>query len=261
MMTSEAIQTELRDSGVCVVPGVLTEHQAKDALNRLWNASRESERRGISTRMEMLDPNDRNVRVFHLPEYDPLFVDLLLHPTALAIVQAVLGGNFIISNFTANIALPGSGSMKLHSDQALVVPPPWQQPWALNIIWCLTDVNERNGATRYVPGSHHYRTFEDLPSNAEQRTRAFEAPAGSIVAMEGRVWHTSGCNMTNDEERAMLFGYYTMDFIRQQVNWEVTLSASTKASLSDEARQRLGLGPLANARIGANLVRLQPSTG
>ena len=57
----------------------------------------------------------------------------------------------ISSTFTANIARPGSGSMFVHSDQSLVAPEPWLQPWSVNIIWCLTDVTFENGATLYIP--------------------------------------------------------------------------------------------------------------
>src|SRR5262249_12045677 len=125
--------------------------------------------------------------------------------------------------FSANIALPGSGSMRLHSDQALAVPPPWREPWAVNVIWCLNDIHEANGATRYLPGSHRCERFEDLPSDPMAKTRAFEAPAGSFVVMEGRLWHTSGANVTRDERRALMFAYYVADFLRPQVNAEAAL--------------------------------------
>jgi ectoine hydroxylase-related dioxygenase (phytanoyl-CoA dioxygenase family) len=89
--------------------------------------------------------------------------------------------------------------------------------------------------------------------------KAFEAPAGSFIAMEGRLWHTSGSNITKDRQRRQLFAYYSMDFIRPQVNWEACLSAETKVSLDDEARTLLGLGPFANTRIGGSLTRLHPA--
>ncbi len=120
---------------------------------RLWAASEESQRRGLPAHVEGLDPNAANVRVFDLVDLDPLFGDLLQHPVADAIVARFLGDNYIISNFTANIARPGSGSMFVHSDQSLVAPEPWLDPWAMNIIWCLSDLRADNGATRHVPGS------------------------------------------------------------------------------------------------------------
>lgn len=245
---------QLFDEGFCVVEGVLDAAAVRDVRARLVAAAHESRRRGVDTFMPVLDPNDRNVRVFNLLDLDPVFVDLIQHPQAIALVREVLGEGFLISNFTANIALPGSRSMKLHSDQAIVVPEPWLQAWAINIIWCLDDVHEANGATRYLPHSHRITRQSELPPDALARTRSFEAPAGSIIAMDGRVWHTSGANTTQRDERALLFGYYSADFIRPQVNWNVVLSAATRASLSPQMEDWLGLGPAANTKR-ATLVR------
>ena len=74
------------------------------------------------------------------------------------------------------------------------------------MIWCLTDVHPDNGATLHIPGSHRYQTLADVPTDPMAQMVPFEAPAGSIMVMEGRVWHTSGANVTADEDRALLFG-------------------------------------------------------
>jgi len=237
---------QLKDEGWCVVADVLDAGRAAQALDRLWAAEAESRRRGMPTFLPVLDPNASNVRVFYLLELDALFRELIQHPLAVEMVTSLLGEPFLISNFTANIARPGSKSMALHSDQSLVVPAPWVQPWAMNIIWCLTDVSFENGATLFVPGSHQWRTRADVPPDANRRLRPFEAKAGSIIAMEGRLWHTSGANITADQDRALLFGYYTRPFLRPQVNWNAALSAETQASLTPRMQAWLGLGRDAN---------------
>lgn len=251
---------QLLDEGFCVVEGVLDAATVRNVRERLVTAAEESRRRGVDTFMPVLDPNDRNVRVFNLLDIDPVFVELIQHPLGIALVRDLLGDGFLISNFTANIALPGSRSMHLHSDQAIVIPEPWFEAWAINIIWCLDDVREANGATRYVPNSHRVTRQSELPPDAVARTRPFEAPAGSIIAMDGRMWHTSGANTTQRDERALLFGYYSADFIRPQVNWNVVLSPATQASLSPQMVEWLGLGPAANTSR-ADMVRrdVQPT--
>jgi len=248
-----AAKAQLRDEGWCVVPDVLSAARSSAVLDRLWSAAEESERRGVATFMPVLDPNASNVRVFFLLELDPVFRELIQDPLAVELVRSLLGRDFLISNFTANIARPGSRSMALHSDQSLVVPEPWLEPWAMNIIWCLTDVTFENGATLHVPGSHRWTRRTDVPADAIRRLQPFEAKAGSIIAMEGRIWHTSGANTTADQDRALLFGYYTRPFLRPQVNWNAVLSAATQASLAPQMRTWLGLDVSANTGQTADL--------
>lgn len=249
----EAAKLQLQTEGWCVIENAIGADQTTLALSRLWAAADESRKQGIDTFIPILDPNESNVRIFYLLERDALFRDLIQHPTALEMVRSLLGRQFLISNFTANIARPGARSMALHSDQSLVMPQPWIHPWAMNIIWCLTDVTPDNGATLYIPGSHLWQTRADVPQNAHQLLRPFEAKAGSIIAMEGRLWHTSGANITADQDRALLFGYYTRTFLRPQVNWNVGLSQPTQATLSRQMRQWLGLELDANTGEDADL--------
>lgn len=255
---NESAATELADNGFCVVEGVLDPVRCAEVRARLVAAAAESERRGVPTFIPALDPNPANVRVFNLLDLDPIFRKLIVHRVALSLVQHLLGDGFLISNFTANIARPGSDSMALHSDQALVIPEPWLAPWAINVIWCLDDVYDENGATRYLPGSHRITRLDELPADAMARTRSFEAPAGSIVAMDGRVWHTSGANRTESEERALLFAYYTADFIRPQANWNAQLSEEVRAGIEPPLFDWLGLGTSANVRHGGTLTSRIP---
>jgi ectoine hydroxylase-related dioxygenase (phytanoyl-CoA dioxygenase family) len=256
MMTPNQIRQQFEEHGFCIVPDVLNREdlqRARSALGRGVQATRELPG---STHIASLDPNDANIRVNNLPAIDPVFIDLLLHADAEAAVTACIGAHYIISNFTANIALPGSGSMNLHSDQALVIPPPWLHPWAMNVIWCLDDVCETNGATRYLPGSHRFLSFEDVPADAAQNTLPFEAAAGSLIAMEGRLWHTSGKNISGDQQRRMLFAYYSTDFIRPQVNWALCLLPDVQSAMDERTRGLFGLTAKANTRMGAALTRL-----
>ena len=237
---------QLHDEGWCVIPDVIDAATTRTALDRLYAAAARSEEQGIATFMPVLDPNASNVRVFYLLEHDAIFRDMIRHPDALTLVRALLGRDFLVSNFTANIARPGARSMALHSDQSIVVPAPWHAAWAINIIWCLSDVRFENGATLFIPGSHRWRTHEEVPADAAAHLRPFEAKAGSIVAMDGRLWHTSGANITADEDRALLFGYYSKAFLRPQVNWNAALSPATQAGLDGALFNLLGLGVSAN---------------
>lgn len=245
-MSAQALDADtaverLADDGYVVVPGVLSAAETTELRDRMWAARDEVERRGVRTHVPQLDPNGSNIRLFNLVDLDPYFGKLLEHPAANAIVGRYLGDDYIVSNISANIARPGSGSMALHSDQALVHQGPWVEPWAVNVIWCAADVHGDNGATRYVPGSHRFTRRDELPGDLAARLVPFEAPAGSVIVMDGRVWHTSGANVTADEDRPLVFAYYSKPFVRAQWNFTAALRPEVRSAFSPTMRYRLGL--------------------
>ena len=195
----------------------------------------------MPTHIPSLDPNDANVRVFNLLDLDPVFSGIDGTPRSDRVCyKALVGDDFIVSNFTANIARPGAKSMHVHSDLGIVFPGPWLKPWSMNVLWCLDDVHQDNGATRYLPGSHLIENAEDVPRDMLDDMLSFNAKAGSIIIMDGRLWHTSGENVTENQERAIVFGYYSAAFLRPQVNWNVLLAETTQRNLS--SRREGGLG-------------------
>ena len=237
---------DLEANGFCVVENVLTANEVSGIREKLLLAATESDRRGVPTHIPSLDPNDANVRVFNLLDLDPVFLELMERPKAIQFVKALVGDNFIVSNFTANIARPGAQSMHAHSDLGIVFPGPWLKPWSMNVLWCLDDVHHDNGATRYLPDSHKITCAKDVPTDMLDNMQSFNAKAGSIIIMDGRLWHTSGENVTENEERAIVFGYYSAAFLRPQVNWNVLLAESTQRNLSPQTRRWLGLNGTAN---------------
>jgi len=232
---------ELEEHGFSILPAVLTREEAAAARAALVRAAEASEARGIPTRMDYLDPGGKNVRIYDLIEYDPVFAALAEHPVVVPYVTAALDGDPALSNFSANIALPGSRSMNAHNDQSTVVPEPWTVRWTMNAIWCLDDVDEENGATRYLPGSHRFTCFAEVPDDPKAAMLPWEATAGSVILMDGRTWHTSGANTSADRERAMAFAFYARSFIRHQNNWNRSISRDVRRTLSPTLKEWMGL--------------------
>jgi ectoine hydroxylase-related dioxygenase (phytanoyl-CoA dioxygenase family) len=245
------------EEGFCVVPSVIEATVVDRARRASVAASEAAAADGYPTVMEALDPGGRNVRSPDLLPYDLIFAEMAVHPVVVGYVKALLTDDWLFSNFTGNNALPGSGSMNPHNDQSTLMPEPWDQLWCLNVIWCLDDVDEGNGATRYLPGSQRHTRFSEVPPNPRLGMRSFEAPAGSVIVMDGRMWHTSGANTSTDRERMMLFALYARAFLRLQANWWQVLPAEVQRSLPEELRLRLGL-LWPNRGYGSYLVSTNP---
>lgn len=226
------------ERGVAILPGVLSDNELQDIGTRLRRAIKLSEQDGVPTRGYPFDPDCNNQRVFHLFNLDPLFIDLIQRPVALAFVRLLLGNDFLISNFSANITEPGNAAMAMHADQGYV-PSPWpHKPLACNVAWLLDDFTADNGGTCYVPDSHLIGHGPD--DNVHYETLAIEAPAGSLMIMDGRLWHQTGQNRTADGSRAALFGYYVQRWIRPQMSWNTTLWPETIQNCEPEFLHLLG---------------------
>ncbi|MCH7789902.1 MAG: phytanoyl-CoA dioxygenase family protein [Acidobacteria bacterium] len=251
-MAEQSVIDAVDANGFAILDDVIDGATVARCRAALTRAAEHSEEIGVSTRMEALDPGGRNVRVYDLIEHDEAFVELIGHEVIVDYCRALLAEDFVISNFTANTALPGSQSMNPHCDQSTVMPEPWTERLCFNAIWCLHDVDEENGATRYLPGSHHFGRFDEVPDNPEENMLSFEAKAGSVILMDGRLWHTSGANTSSDRHRAMLFAFYARSFIRLQNNWWRTLSRETRSTLSPQMKNWLGLD-MGNIEYGTYL--------
>ena len=235
---ADATQALERD-GFVVVPGALSPSETADVRRRLFTAVERSEQDGVPTRGYAFDPDEHNVRVFQLFNLDDIFVDLIQRPLALSFVEHLLGDQFLVSNFSANITEPGNAPMQLHADQGYVLPPWPARPLACNVAWLLDDLTLENGATRYVPKSHLLGHGPDPDRHYE--SASIEAPAGSILVMDGRLWHQTGINRTRDEKRAVLFGYYVLRWLRPQINWNAALWPETLARLPEDFLHLLGV--------------------
>jgi ectoine hydroxylase-related dioxygenase (phytanoyl-CoA dioxygenase family) len=182
-----------------------------------------------------------NQRIWALLNKGPEFVDLALDSRALALMRAVMGPQLLLSNLSANITGPGGGPMMPHCDQQFVALSLWDQAVTGNVLWTLTDFTAENGATRVVPGSHRARR---PPSASDMDTALpLEAPAGALIAFEGRLWHQTGSNTSEADRRAGLFAFYTQPWLRQQENWAASLDRAVVAASPPELRGLVGLDP------------------
>jgi ectoine hydroxylase-related dioxygenase (phytanoyl-CoA dioxygenase family) len=231
----------LREEGWVTVPGVFVGEELEGLREGLSVGLDSARTEGQILFREGVDVNDRSVRVLHLLDQHPAFAQMVDHPTVRGLVSSVLGEDYLLSSLSANISLPGSESMGLHNDLMAVLPEPWLAPYGTNLFICLDDMDEENGATRYLPGSHRFTT-NDMASDADlRRTVPIPATAGSVVAMDGRLWHTSGANRSADRPRRILIAFYIASFMRTQYNWGALLSEPAKGRLSPDVRRLLGL--------------------
>ena len=230
----------IREFGLCIMTDVLAGPNLARARDALYRAAADDRARGRERKFGLdYGDDDSNQRVWNVLSRDSVFEDMIEHPLALAFVRGVLGWPALLGNLSANITGPGGGEMVLHADQ-IFVPEPWAaDPQGLNVAWCLDDFTEANGATRIAPGSHRLNRAPRA-DEGDVPTVPLEAPAGSMVVFESRVWHKTGFNRTADQRRAGVFGWYTKPNYRAQENWFLSQDPAIRTFASDDVLVLLG---------------------
>ncbi len=235
----ERAEADLREHAICAVTGVLAGDQLRLVRDELYRAAEQDRIRQREQKFGLDHPDDdTNQRVWNVLSRSPVFIDLVEHPTALRLLRSVLGWPMLLGNLSANITGPGGGAMVLHADQ-IFVPTPWPvEPQGANAAWCVDEFTADNGATCFVPGSHRHNRppgFGEVDGAVP-----YEAPAGSLVVFDSRLWHRTGDNTTADERRAAIFGWYTRPIYRTQENWFLSLDPSVRQFASDDLLVLLG---------------------
>jgi ectoine hydroxylase-related dioxygenase (phytanoyl-CoA dioxygenase family) len=189
-----------------------------------------------------------NQRLGHLLNKGQVFRELLHHPAVADEVGAILGRGAYLSSLTAMIMRKGGVAQVLHSDQQFM---PFATPVAMvcNVVWMLVDFTRQNGATRLVPGTHllpppTIRFERDAAGErrliqSDAQAVIAEAPAGSALVFDGRIWHGAGANQT-DTPRPAIFSYYCQSYLRQQENLPISLREEVYADLTDQERAMVG---------------------
>jgi hypothetical protein len=126
---------------------------------------------------------------------DPRFEEFLLHPVLRCLVDYLLGERCVLHATAVFMKGPsdtpdGRLQLGLHTDQQAVPDPMPAYPLIAGATLLLTDYTRDDGAFAYVPGSHtrcrHPVAFEDT-----DQVVPIEAPRGSLLIHDGRLWHGS----------------------------------------------------------------------
>lgn len=179
-------------SGYVIVPGAL-DVPALERLRRAFAAGAEA---SSGTQHVELGP--------HTPERDAweaLASHSVVHAAAPHLFR---GAPFRERSLHGRNPLSGFGQQGLHTDWPGRASVDYVH--VVTLLWMLDDFTEENGATRVVPGSH--RILEPLAKSLAQplshhpREVNVTGIAGSVLVMNGHLWHSGTLNRSRGPRRA-----------------------------------------------------------
>jgi ectoine hydroxylase-related dioxygenase (phytanoyl-CoA dioxygenase family) len=96
-------------------------------------------------------------------------------------------------------------------------------------------------------GSHKLKR-SPRPDEVLPELTPLEAPAGSMIVVEGRTWHSAGQNRSG-ERRTGLFAWYTLPIYLPQENWWLSTDPALRQFGSETLKTLLGFKPTILGRV------------
>jgi ectoine hydroxylase-related dioxygenase (phytanoyl-CoA dioxygenase family) len=245
-LIDRAARESLATHGYCVVERVLEPAMIRRIQETIYRVAEFERHSGWTGHYPYGNDATANQRIWNLVSRDPIFCGLVEHDLAIAFVTHIIGWPAMLSSTSANIVVNDDKNNAVHADQCYM-PEPWAAPHGANIAWAVDDFRRENGATLVAPGSH----LLNRSLRADEKPPEFvpvEAPAGSMIVMDGRVWHTTGRNVTG-RARCGIFNWYTLPIYLPQENWYLSLDPAIRQFGSERLLTLLGFRPGVMGRV------------
>ncbi len=230
---SNVFLNAINEYGYCVVKNVIpNEIIEKLKLEILAAIEKESNFHGTK--------NHRDYGIIQAcPMYGGTFLSLLDDKNLMEPFNHIMGKGSILYVYISSCMPPNSKnfSSRIHVDRPKLFPHYCE---CLAGLVMLSDFTKENGSTYLLPSSHNLKqqpTNDYFYSNAIQ----IEAPAGSVLYFNLRLWHAGGQNMTDDWRHALALGV-----VRPNMKQKFDLPAMIKHHgvntdhITDYAKQKLG---------------------
>ena len=201
-------------------------------------------------------------RVYSLVGRHRLFQDLVEHPRILAICDALLEPNYLLTASQAINIHPGETPQPFHTDDVFYRIPRPRRAISVSTIWAVDPFTAENGATQVLSASHTWgddalASLKDVdfatrppdertphperpvPDALAGRVRDVVMPAGSVIVFLGTLVHRGGANRSA-AARLALSNQYCEPWARQQENYTLAIPRAEARGMSARVQQLLG---------------------
>jgi hypothetical protein len=235
-------QTYLDQSGLAVLSGLLDRDQLVSVRAAISTAQAQAGNGGTSS----TDP--AGVSPVGGLVLAPVIQKLLEHPTVNSFVTARLGLKPRLSFCRASARAAGATAGPMHAGQGYISAPWPAMPLTVTAIWAIDPFTEATGTLRVMPDSASYDHGPESDLDYPEAVPLL-CPAGSLIVMDGRVWHRSGPNTTAAPGRTAVFAHYVRPWILPEVEWRDLIPPDQRDTLSPGLRELLGFGERATRHV------------
>ena len=247
----------IEEHGFVIIPGVISPSDL-DAMRAVLRPRLAA---------DLLGRNDfeghRTQRVYALVGLHRIFQDLVEHPRILAVCDALLEQNYLLTASQAINIHPGETPQSFHSDDLFYRIPRPRKAVSVSTIWAVDPFTAENGATQVVSGSHRWsdeeigrllqpiefvtvdpadrapRPAPELPAALRGKVADVTMEPGSVIVFLGTLVHRGGANRSA-AARLALSNQYCEPWARQQENYTLAIPPAEARSMSVRVQELLG---------------------
>lgn len=171
------------------------------------------------------------------PIYGGSFISILENPNLWLPFNDIMGEDAIIYVYTSS-CLPPNGanfSKRIHVDRPSVIKNTVE---AMGALICIDEFNSNNGGTWVLPFSQNLDTAPSESAFFEDAIQ-IEAPAGSVLYFNLRLWHSGAENKSNSWRHSLGIGMVRPQ-LKQRIDLPRAIPQEFTTNMSAMVRQKLG---------------------
>ena len=242
------MRRDIKEWGFCLIEDAMSKEQCDRFLNRLLDQAEGERLAGVD------QPTPSGQYINTLINKGEVFAQCIEQnteavqagPVIEQIMDETLGKGWICHSFLSNGSDPDGYPQGLHIDQGPLLP--WvteEAPALFNTMYIPQDINEKNGGTLVIPGSHRILIEAGRGGKVGKLPPAInlEAKAGTVMLFDGRMLHGTGVNRT-DKQRFVATMSNVKAWTRTQENWVISVAPDVLEKASPKLLHRIGLQAL-----------------
>ena len=221
----DIITEDISRNGYTVIENKLNKEDIQYSLKKV-DEIYETQLKDCGGEKNLIDIGEQGI-ARNLLEYDDFFLKLIAHKDVIKILNFFLGDYYTLYQFNGNLNIPNmpATSSPWHRDLTFRHFTS-SRPISLTCIWVLDEWNEDNDGITILPGTQKHDVFPSYEFIEKFKKKVY-AKAGSIILLDGMVFHRSGFNKSNNRRR-ICQAMYTLPMISQQISIPRTLKGKYK---------------------------------
>ena len=237
---------DIQEHGYTVIPHFLCRGQLEQ-VNALYDSML-----GSHSGRNNFEGN-RTERIYTLVARHRIFQDIVEDPRILALCDALLMPNYLLTASQAIVISPGETPQPWHTDDSFYPIPRPRPMVSLSTIVAVEAFTLDNGATQVIPGSHRWsdqqiagdyhsgdtETDPEFAQRLEGMSVPVLMPAGACMVFAGTLLHRGGGN-TGSATRRAFSNQYCQPWARTQENFFLAIPPAEVACMSPSVQALLG---------------------